>query len=214
MAGLLPPLLALALAQTAAAPEVHRDLIHADLPLWGSEGETVWPRAFDHADGSFGCASRLRFGDWRQVEGEGDRDAIWHRITNYGAIHCMMMVRDAHAQAELGGRDADPAFLIEIGTAEAGEGPVELWILQRGARPGSDYLLLARRPAPGLIESFDVLQRECPADRRREGQELSILLTGYCAINTQDELIALARRMLLRPPLARLIFVAPEPEED
>jgi hypothetical protein len=213
MASLVLALVALSAAAQAEPPERHRDLIHSDLPLWGNGSGATWPRAFSEGD-SFGCTSRMPFGDWRYEELDAGEDPTWYRVTNYGAFHCFMMVRDAEERIALSGREANPAFLIELGTAIGNDGPVELWLLQRGARPGSDYLLLARRPAPGRIESFDILQRECPGGRTRDGPGLGILLTRYCAINSRRELAALARRMARRPPLARLTFAGPVPEAD
>ena len=210
------PILLSALLILAAAPGdepagPRRDPIHSDLPLWTGQAG-IWPRAFSSGD-SFGCETRMRYGDWRFDEAEAGSDPVWYRFANYGVHHCFMRVRDADERAGLDGRGPDPSFLIALGIARGRDGPLELWALQRGVRPGSDYLLLARVPAPGAITSFDVLQRACPQGSTRGGVPLSILLTGYCAINSRQELIALARRMARQPPLGRLSFVAPEAAE-
>ena len=183
--------------------EVRRDLIHSDLPLWPAESETTWPRAFNEGD-SFGCASRLRYGDWKLQESADDAGAHWYRITNYGVFHCFMLVRDADTREALAGHDPNPSFLIELGRARAPGGEVELWALQRGTVPGSSYLLLSSRPGSGAISRLDVLQRRCPDRLVRDRSAVSILITRYCAINDRAELIGLARRMAQLPPLGTL----------
>ena len=202
---LVSALLAALFAAQDQPADRHDDLIHSDVPLWAAEFAGVWPRAFSDSDG-FGCANRLRNGDWRYEE-PGERSPTWYRLTSRNVIHCVMRVRDADERENLGGVHPVPSFLINLGTASGPQGSIELWILQRGARPGSDYLLLARTPAPGLVSSFDVLQRECPRGRMRRGPELNGLMTRYCAINDRRELTQLARRMAQRPPLGRLTFM-------
>lgn len=206
----------LSLSQTTAAEprERYSDLIHSDLPLWHSGSDNMWPRASRDSDGSFGCESRVRFGDWRYDESGEDTEPHWYRITNYGVFHCFATVTDSSERSALDDSNPDPSFLIELGTVSVNRDTIELWALQRGARPGSDYLLLARRPAVGRVEAFDVLERECPQDRSREGPDLSILITRYCAINSKEELIELARQMASRPPLGRLTFVALVPRRS
>jgi len=208
------PILLSALLSLAAVPGdgpagPRRDPIHSDIPLWTGQAG-MWPRAFQDGD-SFGCQTRVRYGDWR-FEEAGGGDPIWYRFANYGVHHCFMLASNADERAALAGTRPDPSFLIELGTAPGRDGPVELWTLQRGVRPGSDYLLLARVPAPGAITSFDVLQRACPAGRRRGGVPLSILLTAYCAINSRQDLIQLARRMARLPPLGRIALAEPAEE--
>jgi hypothetical protein len=151
----------------------------------------------------------VEFGDWRYDDNRSGWDPTWFRLTNYGVFHCYTMVRGPDDQTQLEGRSADPSFFIELGTIRIGNGETELWALQRGGRPGSSYLLLARKPTPGIIRTFDVLQRACPPDRIRKGPQLDILLTRYCAINSPQELTQLARQMVERPPLGRLTFVGP-----
>lgn len=76
-----------------------------------------------------------------------------------------------------------------------------------GARPGSQYLLLSRDPAEGLVDGFNVLQTQCPRENRRGAGALKVLLTHYCAINSRSELTRLARRMARRMPLGSLTLV-------
>lgn len=213
MSPALALLLLLFQSPQAEPREQQQDLIHSDLPLWHTGSGDMWPRAFHNGD-SFGCTSRIRFGDWRYDERETEGEPSWYRIHNYGVFHCFMLVKDADERSDLDGGEPDPSFWIALGTVSIDQVPVELWALQRGARPGSDYLLLSRRPASGAIESFDVLERECPRNRVRHGSGLSILLTRYCAINSREELVRLARRMSRRPPLGRLTFVASAESDD
>jgi hypothetical protein len=90
----------------------------------------------------------------------------------------------------------------------------ELWALQLGARPGSEYLLLARSPAGGLVDHFDVLQRRCDGRQLRRGEPLDILITRYCNITSKSELVALARRMAKLPAAGRLRFEAASADGD
>ena len=216
---LIATLIAALLATQAEPDERHQDLIHSDVPLWTHENGNLWPRGFGDAE-TFGCETRIGYGDWRYDETGIADEPTWYRFTNYGVFHCFMLVQEARERERLQGRESDPSFLIELGTVRGREGPVELWVLQRGATPGSDYLLLSRPADGGAITAFDVLQRQCPRNRVRDGPPLSILITRYCAINSRQELTALARRMARRPPLGRLTFVAAveteqeEEEED
>lgn len=195
-------LLAAPFAVSAAEP-AYQDLLHSDLPLWAGGQEGKWPRPFVDGD-SFGCATRLEYGDWRYDELRSDLDPMWYRLTNYGVFHCFMMVRSGYQRSALGGLEADFSFLVELGKADGG---VELWALQRRGRPGADYLLLARRPVAGAIKAFDVLQRQCPKDWVRDAGNIDILVTRYCAVGSRSDLIELARRMSRLPPLGRLTFV-------
>ena len=75
-------------------------------------------------------------------------------------------------------------------------------------------MLLTRGPAEGLIEKFNVLQAECPRENVRDAGSLDILLTRYCAVNSRNELIRLARRMAQRPPLGILTRVPVDDERE
>ena len=205
---------ALAVSSPAVAQptEFHDELIHSDLPLWASDAEGVFPYSF-MTEETFGCGTRLQYGIWR-FDRVFHEDSTWFRFANYGVFHCYMLVSDAFEREELIGSQPDPSFLVRLGSSRAVRGTVELWALQRRSRPGSDYILLARRPGPGLISEFDVLQRECPSGRTRSGPPMSILITRYCAINSRRALTALARRMAALPPLGRLTFVEDEAENQ
>jgi len=209
---LIAILLTCAFPIAAEPPEVQRELIHSDVPLWGNETERRWPRSFeDGAD--FGCTTRIRYGDWRFDLTDGTEDPAWYRWTNYGMFHCFMLVRESGDRDGLNRASSDPSWLIELGETPGPSGPVELWVLQRGSRPGSSYLLLSRKKGGGIITQFDVLQTACPPAHMRKGPPVSILMTAYCAINDRAVMIKTARRMAKLPPQGRLTFVAPEPDE-
>lgn len=196
-----------ALAESTS--EMASDLLHSDLPLFGDETEAKWPQAFADKE-SFGCSSRVAFGDWmlRAVDEEED-DADWYRVQNYGVFHCWAMVGSALRREELPGADLRPSFFVYLGV-ESREGlEVELWTIQMGARPGSDYLLLSRVRSQDRIEKFDVLQTDCPRANTRDAGSVDILLTRYCAIDSRDQLLSLASRMVQRPPRGTLSFVGP-----
>ena len=193
-------------AQPADEVERYADLIHSDLPLFDGGAYEMWPQSFsDPESGEFGCMSGIAFGDWilRSADNAGDEDADWYRISNYGAFHCFALVGEAGDRQGLQEAEARPSFFVNLGMS----GGAELWAVQIGARPGSDYLLLSRQPAPGAISNFTVLQRQCPKRNVRDAGNISILITRYCAINSRAELRNLAGRMAKLEPLGTLTFV-------
>lgn len=194
-------------------PEAFTDLIHADLPIFPSAEAEMWPRRFEEAEtGNFGCTSRIAFGDWvlRSGPGDDDDDEEWRRIENYGVFHCFALVSSAKERNALDGVDARPSFFVEIGESDG----LELWALQIGTRPGSDYLLLAREPGPGAIYEFTVLQRRCLDHNIRNAGSIDSLITRYCAINSKGELRSLARRMAKLAPLGTLAVVADQSDRQ
>jgi hypothetical protein len=66
----------------------------------------------------------------------------------------------------------------------------------------------------GAVKTFTVLQQRCPAASIRKGPPLDIWKTRYCSINSQGELIALARRMARLPPVGTLQFVSDPTADD
>jgi hypothetical protein len=211
LSGALLVVAALLFAPSASAQspqEMASDVVHSDLPIFGHGDDNEWPQHF-YDDDSFGCTSRVAFGDWAFREAGGDEgDAEWYRFTNYGVFHCWANTFRSYERERLDGADFHPSFFVLLGTARSGGAEVELWAIQIGARPGSEYLLLSRTPGDGLIDNFNVLQTECSRGSVRDAGSLDILLTRYCAINSRSELIRLARRMVQRPPLGTLIRVA------
>lgn len=217
MKRLAPLLLSLGLgACSASAEDFYADftLIHSDVPLWGSDDARTWPRHFTEGD-RFGCKHRIKLGDWRLDQGDRETMGEWIRLQNYGVMHCFIVEARAHSPDYLSRRGYEYSVLLDLGTTRGRRGEVNLWALQSGSAPGSDYMLLASKPNGGEpIGEFDVLRRRCPKDRLRIGPSLDILGTKYCAINSQAELIALAQRMADAPPLGRLTYRGPAPEEE
>jgi hypothetical protein len=193
--------------------ETAGDLLHSDLPIFGHGSDNEWPQHF-YAEDSFGCASRVVFGDWafRKTGAEAEDDVQWYRFSNYGVFHCWANTFRAYERARLDGADFHPSFFAFLGITSVDRSDIELWTLQIGARPGSEYLLLSRAPAEGLIKNFTVLQTACPRADVRDAGSLDILLTRYCAVNSRTELIGLARRMAQRPPLGTLTRVPADDE--
>ncbi|MEO5706539.1 MAG: hypothetical protein ABIT10_13960 [Alteraurantiacibacter sp.] len=198
------------------------DLIHADVPLYGFDWPDFWPRSFSQGQGddfTFGCTSRVAFGDWHFVGTtvEDFADEWWLRIQNYGVFHCMANFQMAHERAELDTGEFSRGFFVRLGLADQAGRPTELWALQQGMRPGADYILLARQPDDeGPVEHFAVLQRRCPDERMRGlDLDLDIVRADYCAINSQEELLSFAQEMLALPPLGTLIRTDdPSPAEQ
>ena len=188
------------------------ELVHADVPLYTFDWEELWPRSFTSDDIIAVCRSRVRFGDWIMRPNPADEygdDPEWYRFSNYGAFHCNANIRSAWERDELETGEFSHGLFALIGMTP--DGSRELWALQEGTRPGSDYLLLAREPDEKIVTRFDVLQRRCPPHHWRDiGDDLSldILPTGYCAINSQGDLLALAQAMAALPPMSTLEWQA------
>ncbi len=196
------------LATPAWAEEPEEELpagmiLHADTPLFGDETEDKWPQAFTSDDGaSFGCASRVAFGDWKMQPSDPEEDPLWYRISNYGVFHCWANVAEAASNKELKHARRLLSFFILLDKS----GGSELWALQLGALPGSDYLLFSRDGSDGMVDRFTVLQRDCPEENRREGHGLDILMTAYCHIGSREDLRQTAREMAKRKPVGTLVL--------
>ncbi|MGD9714760.1 MAG: hypothetical protein AB7V46_22270 [Thermomicrobiales bacterium] len=202
-------------AQGQTHSEVVVEPIHSSLPLYSFEWNDLWPRSFIDGD-EFGCTSRIGFGDWRFTPAQinEQEEEGWYRFSNYGVFHCAAIMRDAGERAELVTAQWDYGFFVRLGTARQGSTEWELWALQRGVRPGSDYTLLAREAnTSGLIVEFRVLQQRCPRDMIREVRGFDVWGTRYCAVESRAELRSLARRML-RFPATGTIARAPEVERE
>jgi len=214
-------LLAIALIYSTPAvaadeqPEVFRETIHADLPLWTGP-EALSPHGFTDAD-SFGCASEVGFGDWvlrEKVSADANEDdETWFRLRNYGVFHCAVIVDETYERAALRNY-GKLSYFVDLGQAQTAAGPRHLWALQLGVQPGSDYLLLARPAKSEPNAPFEVLQTQCPRGAARKGPRIDIFPTGYCVINTKADFRQLVRRMILRPARGTLSFVAPLADED
>ncbi len=180
------------------------DLIHSPLPIYSGEWEEFWPRHF--VDGtSFGCSSRISFGDWQFKPNPSNEygDEWWIRFSNYGVFHCAINIREEYARADLENGEFSRGFFAKIGETDHSGSITEIWVLQQGFRTGSDYILLAREPSSGVVEQFSVLQRRCPADRLLR-KTFDSWLTEYCWIETHEELLDLATEMLALPALGTL----------
>lgn len=181
-------------------------LMRSDLPLWTNQRDVMWPRRLE---GELGCVSRIAEGDWYR-SGQGV-DHEWFRFSFGGSIHCFGAELRSEAYEGLDYAPTRLSMFVELGRGQGPEGPVELWALQSGARPGSDYLLLSSQPGLASIEAFNVLQRICPRANVRAGPAIDIARTDYCAINSRNELINLARRMVRLPPVGHLDLL---PKQD
>lgn len=196
----------------SAVPSWAQERVHSDLPLFSGQHGELQPQNFTDK-GSFGCSSRIAFGDWKYLDQPKEREpeVEWLRLVNYGVIHCAAIEAWSHDREHLGRRGIKYSWFVQLGTVERANSTVELWALQSGARPGSDYLLLARAPGPGLIKNFEVLPVACPKRYERKGNGPDIWRSDYCAINTAEELRSFARQMAQRPTVGTLTFVAQAP---
>jgi hypothetical protein len=201
---------AAALAQSEPE-EIANDVVHADLPLFTDD--SLEPRRID-LEGTFGCGTRVNFGDWKLVEHDGyGADTEWYRFANHGVFHCAAVISSSYERDQLARNDARLGYFVHVADTKAEGRDIELWALQLGMRPGSDYLLLAREPKDGLIESFDVLQTACPEGHLRE-VEIDSFLTGYCSINTRSAFVNFARSMLALPARGVLTYVGESPKDE
>ncbi|MEM7780077.1 MAG: hypothetical protein AAF697_06785 [Pseudomonadota bacterium] len=185
------------------ADEFADDLIHSRLPLYGFDWDEFWPQPVSDED-SFGCAS-INIGDWRFEPNSADERARPYsmRFELRGIFTCGIRVfeEDEQGLRDEGGR---LGFFARIGEGEISGELVQIWVLQLGARPGSEYLLLAQLPGETGGEEYSVLQRRCPFDRLLRVRNLDSYRTDYCAIDSHEELLALASDMLEFPPLGTL----------
>lgn len=199
----------------AAQPtESAADLVHSDLPIF-RDLHSMWPRSFNDNDG-FGCSSRVAFGDWQlaQRDNEAVSQPSWYSFANYGVMHCFAIIRIADERADLPESDAKISFFVFLGETAVNGEKRELWTIQMGGRPGSEYILLSRKIGPERITSFEVLQRDCPRRNERNIGSIDILLTRYCAINSRREFINFARRMAHKPPIGTITLTEGEPHKQ
>lgn len=207
----LPVLLSVVLLAAAivarAGDRPRDDILHSDLPLFDGGGENTWPQRYED-DESFGCVSRIAFGDW-SFEDRNSRDDVdaWYRFSNYGVFHCWANVARADERGNLDAAEPRPSFFVLLDRVRIDAREVELWAVQLGARPGSEYLLLSRETGDGLIDSFEMLHSVCPDADVRDAGTLDVLLTRYCVVPSRESLIALARRMAQLPPRGTLARV-------
>ncbi len=197
-------------AQARGDGEIVVELIHSSLPLYTFEWRDLWPRSVSDGE-SFGCSTRVGYGDWRftPADEEGGEQGAWYRFSNYGVFHCAVNLQSAEERDELEAARWERGFFVRLGTARHESTEWELWAIQTRMRPGSDYTLLAREAnRGGLIVEFRVLQQRCPRGNIREVEGLDIWSTRYCAIDSRQELLSLARRMLRLPPAGRIARVA------
>ena len=193
----------------ASDDELYNHLIHSDVPLWSSGNDNVWPQHFTYEDG-FGCAHPSNFGDWRFTDSDGEH--AWYRFQNHGVFHCWVNVYMADERGALEFAGHKPSFFVELANVDRKKVTYDLWAIQMGARPGSEYLFLARESEKELGDAYLVLQRKCPRHNIRSGPNLSILKTDYCSINSKEELLRLAKKMLKKPPLGILEYVETQDE--
>lgn len=184
-------------------------LIHSDLPLYNFEWHDFWPRGFNSPDVIAGCESKVAFGDWLFSPNPSDKfadDPSWYRFSSYGVFHCAANIRTAYELDELPDGEFSRGFFARIGHAKRDGQNWELWVLQQGIIPGSEYLLLARPAGDnGLVTSFTVLQSRCPKSNLLEARDMDVWTTSYCKVNSRRELLAYAKRMMGEPSLGMLV---------
>ncbi|MBO6525670.1 hypothetical protein [Erythrobacter sp.] len=186
-------------------------LIHSDLPLYDFEWDDFWPRGMVGEDIIAGCETRVAFGDWQFTPNPADQfphDPVWYRLSNYGAFHCATNIRTAPKRDELDEGPFSRGFFARIGEGRRDDRTFEIWVLQQGMIPGSEYTLLARNGGKDdLIRSFRVLQSRCPKSNLLKARNLDVWQTRYCKINDRHQLLRFARRMLREPDYGTLELI-------
>src|SRR4051794_18077484 len=91
------------------------DRVHSDLPLFlGRQGE-LQPMHFSDGE-SFGCSSRVAFGDWKFVEPiKGSEPYVeWLRLRNYGVFHCAVIEQWADHQKRLEATGSKHSWFVDL----------------------------------------------------------------------------------------------------
>jgi hypothetical protein len=186
--------------------EYYDDRVRADLPIYTMTYDELWPRRLAPNDeGTIGCESRVTFGDWKfEPFDEQAAETYWLRLRNFGVFTCAALLNIADEQDQLSDAEEKIAFFVQIGEENVEDPTRELWALQQGTIPGSDYLLLSREINEELVSKFTVLQRKCPIGALRSVLGMDSWLVSYCAINSHEDLLRFANEMLKLPPLGTL----------
>lgn len=186
--------------------------VHSDLPLWTSF-EDLWPRSFNDDD-SFGCAGSVRLGNWKLTyfPESDDTDAYtpdpdWLKIHNYGVFHCAYGFRWAYEHENLEAATATLGHFVELGYIKTPRGRLDLWAIQIGFTPGSDYIFLTRNSKAKPDDAYEVLNIECPKRYLRSAGSIDVFGAEYCAINSKSAMRRLAKRMAKQAPIGKLEYL-------
>ncbi len=197
----------------SASPAAAQILLRSDLPLWTDRSaEGFWPRSFSDQE-SFGCESRLRFGDFVVSELQpaleptsGDPREIL-RIANYGYVHCAYIVR-RDFEDEIATADGKYAWAIELGIEPVGRDRLEMMALQIGAAGGSEYIVVAQAEGADWTD-LRILDLHCPEGALRDAGRIDLWSTAYCGVESKAQLETMARQAAHRPPFARAALLTP-----
>lgn len=196
-----------------AGPAEAQILVRSDLPLWADpSAENFWPQSFDDEDG-FGCASKLRLGDFvvsevePSVEPGSDDPKEILRLVNYGAFHCAYIVRRDYEE-QIEHADGNYAWAIELGVESVGTDRLEMMALQIGASGGSEYVVVAQPEGRDWTELL-ILDLHCPEGALRDAGHIDVWSTAYCGIGSRAQLEAMARQAAHNAPFARATLLTP-----
>jgi hypothetical protein len=219
-AGSIAMLFGVSAAQGAEKPnetsvETIFEQVHSPLPLYTFDWKNIWPQSLEPSnDVIAGCTSRVSFGDWKftPANSNEDDDDFWIRIENYGVFHCSAIIEFAEDRASFAGVKWKYGFFVKLGNHTVKSKKWELWAIQQGIIPGSEYLLMAREAGDdSIVKQFVLLQQRCSLGQVMEVKNLDVWNSRYCRINTRAELLAMARKMLRLPARGELKAV-PEVE--
>lgn len=209
--------LTLAVLATASPSAAQEMMIHSDLPLWnGRDDDNFYPKHFFDPDGSFGCVSNVALGDYRltpdDAAGELAEPETWFRISNYGVMHCALVIREASTRADLESAPFEYFWIVKLWEQGHGDEKLEVLAFQQGAMGGSRYLLLQRQ-ADQTNGPLTLLAPRCPREMVRDSGGIDIWLTRYCAVPDRPALRAIARDALRNDPVGILVRVDAQAEQ-
>jgi len=117
----------------------------------------------------------------------------------------------ANTQGSLGSH-FEPAAIVKLEPDRSST----LFAIQVGYRGGSTYILLSAPPSDGLVKTATILEPRCmplPHVEARQRHESLFLRTDYCAVNSMEALVVIARDALNRAPAATMTWVVDAPEK-
>ena len=198
--------LALILALMAGPTAASAQDLHADTPLWtyDDSGDELFPSHFSDEE-SFGCSNIIDPGFYRfEVRDDPDEAMFW-RITNYGAFHCALSFGITYEQEEAHEAFEGPAWIVKLGDDTVGEAAVELLALQIGIADGSRYILLRR--LKNEMQGLEVLTHRCLRGLERRIAQIDIWRQDSCIVGSKADLRRVAREANRRPPGGRLVWL-------
>jgi hypothetical protein len=181
------------------------ELIRSDLPLWAGFEDGIEPFPYS-AESRIGFATHFSLGDWRWTysDCQGESCTKWIRVDLASVFHGGFSWQESDDGEHFSSQSREIALIIPLGATQIGS---ELYVIQIGARGGSEYLLASiENPDAPILRSMLILDPECTEETDnveiREGDSVASILTRYCVVTSRETLRQLAEEALARPPQA------------